>query len=518
MTPRFAIARHHKLRQLIQIWVYASLLPATIGSAKDYVTYEEFGAVGDGVHDDLPAIVKAHDYANTHGKAVKSKSEATYHLGSRALTAIIATDTDWNTSRFTIDDRKVEDHKKALFEVRSQLEPTTLPIERLKKGQQAINLQIAKDYFVKVTNDRIMHYIRRGPNQNNGRPQTDCFILKRDGTIEGPIDWDYDHISTVEARPIDEDTLTIRGGVFTTVANNMRQEVGYNYWSRNIEVMRSNTIIDGLTHYVAGETSIGHPYRGFVSISDCANITIQNSFFTGRKRYTTIGSAGKPVSMGSYDIHANSVVNFSMINCRMNHILDRTRWGVIATNFCKNILLEDCILSRMDAHMGVSGYYIIRRSTLGHMGLNAIGRGLLVIEDSTLHGPSLINFRGDYGSTWEGDIEIRNTRWKPLPGNRSSLYVFNTSNDGQHDFGYQCFMPRNISIEGLTIDDSHHSGDLYYFRDLGKTNPANTPYPYVLTDKLTVHKVSTASGRRPRLSGNPYLNENVIFADKDMTP
>jgi len=41
--------------------------------------------------------------------------------------------------------------------------------------------------------------------------------------------------------------------------------------------------------------------------------------------------------MGSYDYSVNTVVNFSMINCRMNHINDRTRWGVIGTNFCKDI-------------------------------------------------------------------------------------------------------------------------------------------------------------------------------------
>jgi len=94
--------------------------------------------------------------------------------------------------------------------------------------------------------------------------------------------------------------------------------------------------------------------------------------------------------MGSYDDTANSVVNFSMIGCRMDNILDRSLWGVIETNHCKNILLEDCVLSRMDTHMGVSGTYTVRGYTLGYAGLNAIGRGLLTVEDSTLHGGSFI--------------------------------------------------------------------------------------------------------------------------------
>ena len=41
-------------------------------SNKNYVTYEEFGAVGDGVADDFAAIYKAHEYANESGLAVKA--------------------------------------------------------------------------------------------------------------------------------------------------------------------------------------------------------------------------------------------------------------------------------------------------------------------------------------------------------------------------------------------------------------------------------------------------------------
>ena len=97
------------------------------------VDYESFGATGDGVTDDMPAICKAHDYANEHSLAVKTAPGAIYHLGTRALTAIITTETDWNTSRFTIDDTEVEDHKAPLFEVRSLLEPEELQIDRLTR-------------------------------------------------------------------------------------------------------------------------------------------------------------------------------------------------------------------------------------------------------------------------------------------------------------------------------------------------------------------------------------------------
>jgi hypothetical protein len=485
--------------------------------AEDVVTYEKFGAVGDGVHDDLPAICEAHKYANAHGLPVKSKRDAKYHLGRRALTAIIATDTDWSTSRFTIDDTEVDNHRKSLFEVRSLLARERLKIDRLQRGQQQLSVRPNRDCYVVVTNNKIKRYRRRGLNKNSGTSQRDCFILHRDGSIDGDIDWDYDNVSRVEARPIDEKRLFLRGGVFTTTANRMKQAVGYNYWYRNIVITRSNTEIDGLAHHVVGETSVGHPYSGFISVSSCANVTLRNCLATAHKTYRTIGAAGRPVSMGSYDYTANSVVNFTMINCRMEDITDRTRWGVIATNFCKNILLEDCTFNRMDTHMGVSGSYVIRRCTLGHAGLNAIGRGLLTVEDSTLCGYSLINFRRDYGSTWEGDVVIRNCRWIPACGRTTSPQMFYVGNDGTHDFGYRCFMPREITIDGLFVDDSNHPENyrgIYLFSDPGGRDPEDSPFPYERCQKVTIRGLTTASGEKTRVSRNAQVAKSVALVEE----
>ncbi len=488
------------------------------------VNYETFGAQGDGVTDDMQAICAAHEYANAHGLSVRTKPDATYHLGGRALTVVIATNTDWNTSRFTIDDTQVEDHRASLFAVRSQLEPEKLQIDRLTRDQKQIDARPTHDCHVLVENDNKRRYIRRGLNQNKGVPQHDCFVLRRDGSVESPIDWDYDVITRIEARPIDDAPLVLRGGVFTTFANCMQQKVGYNYWARNIAISRSNTEVDGLTHYVVGETAVGHPYSGFISIQQCADITLRNCFATGHKIYSTIGTANKPVSMGSYDYNANNVVNFRMINCRMNHVTDRTRWGVIGSNFCKNILLEDCTLSRMDTHMGVSGTYVIRRCSLGHMGLNAIGRGKLTVEDSTLHGNTLINFRRDYGSTWEGDLVIRNCRWVPACGDATWPHMIGVSNDGMHDFGYPCSMPREITIDGLVVDDSNHPEDyrgMYLFtdsddlHDSGEDRAPTRPFPYAPCRKMTIRGLTTASGMKPKLSPNEEMGTHTVVIEEN---
>jgi hypothetical protein len=491
--------------------VFLATSVCNLRAATSEVTYEAFGAVGDGVTDDMQAICKAHEHANQSGLPVRSRAGANYHLGRKAITAIIATDTDWGNSRFIIDDSKgVENHAKSVFEVRSFLKPVKIKIDRLRVGQTQLALRPASDCLVYVENKNRKLFIRRGLNQNDGTAQKEVFILRRDGSIDGAIDWDYDVVTRAEAQPIDVDPLILRGGIFTNIANRMNQDKEPSYWARNILINRSKTVVDGVTQHVTGETDSGHPYRGFLSASKCANVIFRNCVIDGRKVYQKIGSAGKTVSMGTYGYHADLVVDFRMINCRMgNDIQDRSRWGVVATNFMKNFLVEDCILSRVDVHMGVSGAYIIRRSTLGHAGLNAIGKGRLLIEDSTLHGRNLISFRSDYGSTWEGEILIRNSRWNPPAGDP---VMFGMQNDGMHDFGYPCFMPRLIRIDGLSVDDSKHSkkyeGPTLFSDPIGSARDKR-PFPYQLTEKVELRGLKVASGLPPHVSSNPEVTKAI---------
>jgi len=491
--------------------IHAATTPSNPG---DVVTYEAFGAVGDGVTDDLPAICKAHESANQNGLPVRSNPQATYHLGRRALTAVIATDTNWGTSRFIIDDSKdVEDCNKSLFEVRSLLKPVPMKIERLKRGQARLDLRPASDCLVYVENENRKIYIRRGLNQNSGTGQKEVFILRRDGSIDGVIDRDYDVLTRVDARPIDPEPLVLRGGVFTNIANRGN---GSGYWGRNILISRSRTVVDGVTHRVTGETDVGQPYSGFLSLKQCAKVILRDCVIDGRKTYQKIGSAGNPVAMGTYGYRADLVVDFRMLHCRMgNDIHDHSRWGVVATNFMKNILVEDCVLSRVDVHMGVSGSYIIRRSTLGHAGLNAIGRGRLIVEDSTLHGGHLISFREDYGSTWEGELLIRNSRWIPPAGKNSQPEMFGMQNDGTHDFGYPCFMPRLIRIDGLFVDDSNRSkgyAGITFFSDPIGSSRDKRPFLYQLTERLEHRNLKTASGLPPRVCDNPDVAKAITVA------
>src|SRR5690606_36088007 len=246
-------------------------------------------------------------------------------------------------------------------------------ITSLKRNQKKIDITLPGPCLITVTNSHVKRYIRYGHNQNNGLNQTDIFVVDQKGNVDmdAPIICDFDQITEIKALHIDEDTLYIRGGHFTTIAN--QEESKYNYYSRNISIRRSHVVVEDLEHRITGEGEHGAPYGGFLSIGDCAYVTVRNTVLTGHKTYRTIGRAGKPVSMGSYDLSVNRALNVSFVNCRQtNDIDDRTYWGIIGSNYSKNLLYDHCEFSRFDAHQGVANA-TIRNSTLGHMGINAIG-------------------------------------------------------------------------------------------------------------------------------------------------
>jgi hypothetical protein len=501
----------------------SAIVPVSIPEAKrqvflnrGYLQYSDFGATGDGETDDMPAIVAAHDYANDHGLAVRADEGATYYIGGRNLVAIIQTDTDFGTASFIIDDTDLEVIHDEVFEIRSRLEPFVPEgITSLRRNQANIGITLPGPALIEVRDNSVRRFIRFGLNQDLGSPQTDVFIVDADGNVDmdAPIIWDFDQISEILAVPIDEVTLTVTGGHFTTIAN--QAEPKYNYHHRGLGIKRSNVVVDGLEHHVVGEGEYGAPYRGFINVELAANVHVSNVLLTGRKTYSTIGSAGRPVSMGSYDINVYRANNVTFKNCRQtNDINDPTYWGIMGSNYSKNLVYDNCELSRFDAHMGVANA-TIRNSTLGHQGINAIGTGTFLLENSRVYGRSLINLRQDYGSTWEGELVIRNTVFVPFGGRTGSAVLIGGRNVGQHDFGYPTYMPRRIIIENLHIDDSNHPegyGGAVIFADF---NPDKTderhhePFPITVTEEVVLRNVTTASGKPLRVSDNEFMFRNV---------
>ncbi|MCQ2483602.1 MAG: hypothetical protein MJ153_08965, partial [Clostridia bacterium] len=467
------------------------------------VTYEQFGAAGDGVTNDYNAIVAAHTYANENDLPVKAQEGAVYYVGNlnpnNKAGAIVTTDTDWTGAKFIIDDSLMSntenERKSFLFTIASERKmeekwiiqsddtkmigldpnlssypeyPTQIPVSQansmLNRSFPAGTTELEGDFgeqaLYVLETPYFTRWGRRG--YDNGRAQIEAIIVNSNGTINqaSPIEWPWDHIYIIKKFAIDETPLYVKGGSFTTIVNTLNTASGC---YRGIHITRSNTIIDGVEHYLTGEEvaptavysnisypTLGAPYGGFIRIENCAFITLRNLKTSAHKKSYIEGSSTAP-----YEIYAEYVCGLNLENCTdVTDIMDKSRWGTFATNYCKSIVVDSCRFNRVDAHMGV--YNItVKNSTLGYIGLLAVGFGNMNLENCTLYSNYLVGFRTDYGSAWYGDVNIKNCTWKP---NENSFYMFDAKFDTEFDYcyehvdGYAVCVAEHINIDNLTVD------------------------------------------------------------------
>ena len=96
--------RHSKLTCICGMGFLALLSCGSMAAAQEeaFVSYERFGAVGDGKADDQAAIAKAHEYANEKGLPVKVADDKTYYIGGGKNLIVIKTDTDFGKAHFML--------------------------------------------------------------------------------------------------------------------------------------------------------------------------------------------------------------------------------------------------------------------------------------------------------------------------------------------------------------------------------------------------------------------------------
>ena len=413
------------------------------------IKYSDYGAIGDGVTDDYEAIKKVHSLANSTGARVVADSGKTYYLGQHTTPIVVKTDTSWEGATFIIDDRDVTPNsyaaKSAVFSVEPDVKAFAIKgIKSLEKGQENVGVTFDAPTLLYIVYDQKRQYIRYGNNADNGASQQEIILVDENGNVDPstPIMWDYPSLTSVTAYSAGEKPITISGGKFITIANAAPRE--YTYYNRGISISRSNVTVVGVEHYIEGEGDTGAPYNGFISITSCHNILIKDTVLTGHKVYRL--SSDSSNAMGTYDIAISTSNQVTFKNCRQsNSITDTTYWGIMGSNYCKNLTYDGCVFSRFDAHKGTHNATIIN-SEIGHQKLSIIGSGTLIVENTTVHGNNIVNLRSDYGSTWDGDMIFKNVTLK----NTGTATLINGT-WVNHYFGYTCHLPANITIDGITL-------------------------------------------------------------------
>jgi len=442
---------------------------------KSFVTYEQFGALGDGVSDDFEALYSAHIYANENGLAVKGDVTKVYYIGksSYGRTIPVLGDVDFGGATFIIDDSELPPHKNlasSLFLVSPSEECREVHVDKalleglsIKAGDKNIGVKFQSDSLITVYNDDRV-FIRHGANKASSQKR-EMLIVDKDGNVDEstPVQWDYGNVTDIVVRPLTDNPVTLKNGTFVTVANRLwsftdeektegwREGSQYYYYNRGIEIRRSGTRVVSVTHIIKGEEEAGgYPYSGWLSANKCCNVTYEMCKLSGHKAYLT---SFNNTYMGSYDTNLTDAVNITWKNCtQLNDITDTGLWGVMCSNFGRNLTLEGCVFSRFDAHEG-SWNITVKDCTLGHS-FNMVGGGLALIENTKKIGKcwQFIWLRSDYGSPWNGDIIIRNCEHVGNAGTECDHVNIIGGQWENWDFGYPCHMPTNIVIDNFKCD------------------------------------------------------------------
>ena len=450
------------------------------------VRYSAYGAVGDGIADDFEAIKKTHEAANLTGQTVVADTGKTYSLGQHAESIKIKTDTVWTGATFIIDDSEVGAASAVrdthVFSIVPDKQSYQIPLLTLEKGQGNIGITFETDVLIHVADHNVKQYIRYGENADSGAAQQEVILVHKDGTVDPstPVMWDYATVTEATVYPVGDKPITITGGHFITVANAAPRQ--YTYYKRGIGITRSNLTMRDVVHTIEGEGDTGAPYAGFIDVSRANNLLFESMVFTGHKTYKLLNNDNN--SMGTYEISSNNANNITWLNCtQTNDINDTAYWGVMGSNYCKNLVYDGCILSRFDAHKGTHNA-IIRNSEVGHQKISIIGSGTLLIENTVVNGNSIVNLRSDYGSTWQGDVILKN-----ITLNNTSTPTLISASWNNHYFGYTCYLPENITVDGLKLANGtsfYVLPNLSTYVDNESINGAENKNVYVLTKTVTI--------------------------------
>ena len=370
-----------------------------------------------------------------------------------------------------------------------------LDLSIIENEFEELNKNGNKKYLCKVIDDDKKQYIRYSTvNADNGFSMQDSFIIDSKGNILDNIQWDFDNITAMAIYAIPDSYISLQNATFKSNSLNSKSEFAYRknvdkgiFFERNINIeSASNIAISNLKHTIENEIiyfnednninlitddyeneddyesvddyenndDMSGSYIGFIHANNCVNVKILDCELHNGK-YSKDGRA-------TYDMKLDGIVNAYCYKITSKNIDDRNRWGAIATNNSKDIIFKDCVLNRIDAHRGIYNL-TVEGCNIGIKGFQVVGQGILNILDTTVDSDIFIRLRSDYGSFWNGNINIiRCTYNCKGQGNYAKFIRAQASYDKVlkeleedklilHDFGYDCRLP-NIYIEDLTVN------------------------------------------------------------------
>ena len=342
-------------------------------------------------------------------------------------------------------------------------EPVIKGIQHGDEQTTKLDLGLGYAAMLTVIDANSRTYIRWGYVDTKGGEQQEVIIVDKDGNIDPttPFLLDYEKITGIRVHKIEIDEITVQNATITELASRINLLGGYHSYNHGILISRPNVVFNNVAHIIEGEIlnnapvkvdkdglsydvtdegfsysggkilKDGRPYDGddvkpftgpsfsFLQISNTHNVLVENCIFQGRVHYVE----------GTYDLGANTANQIVYKNCKQSNFFDTspeftrygestfpnlsTCWGIMGSNYTKNVHYVDSELTRFDAHAGVLNASV----TGGKIGLvRLIGGGTFTLDGVEIyrphHGTQPIQLREDYGATFYGTLIMKNVTIK----------------------------------------------------------------------------------------------------------
>lgn len=481
------------------------------------ISYQNMGAVLDGVADDTAKVVATHALAKSLGIKVRQHGGVAKVSGSAPIE--FATDCDFTGGfKFLFNNPGTG----FLFDVTAEYTPIELTqaavtISQFTKGATQIPSLSAYAYHYAVIESSEIAITRVGGQQYTKKCVT---AIGENGRLLYPLTFGFGSITKITLTPFNISEREIAGLAF---------EIGGSGQLALPIRQRRNNVKYTNPRYIDGSTTGAIPVRQMWTLLNCFRTNIHNPI-------------ADTLSPGRVDY--NYVVNGDgYAGLYVDGMLSFEGWAQLDGDNCRDVTLRDSSIYRAGGHFNCWDYTFENLTAHSTSPVSISGGGRLDVKNIKLmpsalvSGPNaIVDVRQDYGAQWDGDIAVDGVTIDMTGCTTAvTLYGVHAYMDATataHDFGLNPVLPRGISVENvsLLLNESNTSAQNIQAARVGCAGILGGGRSLFYPRKVNIGKISKIKasktvnnevnafylvGATPAVGVNNEMMVNVFDVDRD---
>lgn len=387
---------------------------AVADPTKQSISFKEFGAVGDGITNDAPAIASALSFALNNNMDIRQSSgtfllDGNTYLDIKCLNVdltgcVLKPSATWK-GQITISQPEIPVTYGVGSDPVNGVNASAVSSRRIGSNYLdglASNTDL-DGCFIQLSTSQPM-FIFNDVNQT----RVDFNRVYNRGFIENPLKYALGtNATSIKALKIRKDVQTVKGlTIDESLTRNYR--IIYITQASRVRLINASFINRPITqNFNDTRLDINDSYD--VIVDGLYAPAIANALIDGADSY-------------AYAIGLANSMNVTIKNATANG----KGWGATGSNNCANIRFERCDLSRIDFHRPFQNYLKINDCNIGMYGIVTSGIGDLYVTNSVFNASpdkpgNIIATRYDAGGFFDGDLYMENIKLTGLrndiPGN-----------------------------------------------------------------------------------------------------